>query len=475
MTDPILRHIADESPDEFAACVRAIVALGSDTASGIASLEFLPEEVVCELARHDSSEVREKLARNLLCPSDVLAQLAMDTDEGVRISAVRNPGSTEEARAAFALLSSPEELALASDSGTGTSREEDAAVAPDELRKIAEEELSKDLPMMRDQRMLESLFSNPALPHDVRERLIEAGAGSGEWGLEPLMWPSTRAFLSDSAPEELIAVLARMGHPAALLHVGVAAAPPSVDPVLGLRDLINSGLLVRALWRELAISDAVRLDYVRGYDGDRFFPVAAGLDLMGEYSLACEIIGGGWDPGREWVDLTDFLDNDRMIGLAAGEFEDFLYVLSDSLGEEFDDAQLERFALCGVAWMSEMDYVPIRWTLAGQEVFDEALRVVAELRAEGPDYDTKVSIVASRLPTIGYAGTSGQQKSWLTDLIRQSRQDSMVSAWGLADHFLMCIGLHPATPHSIREQLLADESDNVRQAARLGSDKSIPR
>jgi hypothetical protein len=74
---------------------------------------------------------------------------------------------------------------------------------------------------------------------------------------------------------------------------------------------------------------------------------------------------------------------------------------------------------------------------------------------------------ASRLPAIGYAETSEEQKAWLTDLIRQSRQDFMVKTWGIADHFLMCIALHPATPQSIRDQLLVDSSEDVRDAARM--------
>ena len=277
------------------------------------------------------------------------------------------------------------------------------------------------------------------------------------------MWPSTHAFLSEGAPEWLIALLARHGHPAGLLYRGVTAGPSHLDPAAVLRDLINSELLVRGLWRELALAGAVKLVYWNDHhDGDQFFPRANGLELMENHTPAQFIIGG-YSTSREWLTTSDSLEDYAVFRLAARGFEDWLL----NFDEDFDEASLDLFALSGVAWIYEMGYAPIRWTPVGQGAVDGPLRDAMLFMSDSEDYDTEVTVVASRLPGIGYAETSEEKKTWLTDLIRQSRQDSKVKTWGIADHFLMCIALHPATPQSIRDQLLVDSSEDVRDAARM--------
>ena len=468
MSDPILLRIAEESPDELDACVRAIIALGSDAASAIATQNFLSEDVMRDLAEHDSSDVRSALARNHSCPPRFLIQLAADPDEWVRFHAVRNPEATEEAEAAFALTSSPDEVARAKHRSDDISPEDDPATHPEVLRRIAEEELAKE-PVHRNLHLTSSLGANPALPQDLVERLIEAARDRWEWrslwGRGDWIWPSTYPFLTEGAPDWLMTLLSRHGHPAALLHRGIATGPSPDDPAAALRNLVNSELLVRALWRELALAGVVRLVYWNdSHEGDKFFPQADGLELMDSLSPAQFIIGG-YSSSREWITTSDSLWEYAVLRLAASGFEDWF---DTQIDEEFDDASLGLFALSGAAWIADMNYAPIQWTQAGQEAVDGPLFDAMAAIADSEDYDTEVTVVASQLPAIGYAETSDDQKAWLTDLIRQSRKDSMVKTWGLADHFLMCIALHPSTPPGIRDSLLSDPSENVRQAAIRG-------
>jgi hypothetical protein len=428
MSDPILRRIYDLDVQEFDVSVRAIIALSEDAAAGIAALDFLSEEVMRDLVEHDSSDVRGTLARNHSCPPRLLAHLVADPDEWVRYHAVRNPGASEEVKAAFALASSPSEVARAKH------RSED--VSP------------KD---------------NPEF-----ERLVETARGRREWqslwGRGDWIWPSTYPFLTEGAPDWLVALLSRHGHPAALLHRDMAPRPSPVEPAGALRDLVNCELLVRALWRELALAGVVSLVYWNDrHEGDKFFPQADGLELIDSDSAAQFIIGG-YSSSREWITTSDSLWEHAVLRLAAGGFE---YWFDYQMDEEFDDASLGLFALSGVAWISERNHAPIELTPAGQEAVDGPLFDAMTEQAEPDDYDTEVTVGASRLPAIGYAETSEEQKAWLTDLIRQSRQDFMVKTWGIADHFLMCIALHPATPQSIRDQLLMDSSSSVREAARI--------
>jgi len=465
-SDPILRRVYEIDIEEFHRSVRAIIALGEDAAVGIAALDILPEEVMRELVKHDSTKVRNALARNHACSPDVLARLAVDGDEWVRYSAVRNPKASEQDRVAFALVSSPSEVERAFGSRLEVPPEEDPATPPEVLRKIAEEELQKG-GVERDLHLRSALGANSALPQDLVDRLVEAADYRWEWralwGRGHWMWPSTHAFLFEGAPEWLVVLLARHGHPAGLLHRGVPAVPLHLDPAVALRDLINSELLVRALWRELALAGAVELVYWNhGHEGNQFFPRANGLELMDAHTPA-QFIMGGYSTSREWLTTTDSLEDYSVFRLAAGGFEDWLA----NFDEDFDEASLELFALSGVAWISEMGYAPIRWTPVGRGAVDGPLRDAMLDRAEPEDYDTEVTVVASRLPGIGYAQTSDEQKAALTDLIRRSRTDTMVRTWGLADHLLMCIALHPATPQSIRAELLMDSSERVCGAARV--------
>ena len=210
------------------------------------------------------------------------------------------------------------------------------------------------------------------------------------------------------------------------------------------------------------MAGVVELVYWHDYEGDQFFPRADGLELMDAHTPA-QFIMGGYSTSREWLTTSDSLEDNSVFRLAAGGFEDWLA----NFDEDFDEASLELFALSGVAWISEMGYAPIRWTPVGQGAVDGPLRDAMLDWAEPNDYDTEVTVVASRLPGIGYAQTSDEQKAALTDLIRRSRTDLMVSTWGLADHLLMCIALHPATPQAIRDQLLVDSSERVCDAARI--------
>jgi hypothetical protein len=278
------------------------------------------------------------------------------------------------------------------------------------------------------------------------------------------MWPSTHAFLTEDAPGWLVGMLARQGHPAAFLYRGATTLPSPIDPAVALRDLINSELLVRALWRELALAGVVNLIYWNdSREGDKFFPTIDGLDLMDSHSAAHFVIGG-YSATRDWITTDDSLEEYSVFRLAAGGFEDWFDYYFD---QGFDEDTLGLFAMCGAAWISEMNYATVRWTPAGQQGIEDVLWDAMAQLAESDDFDTKVTVVSSRLASIGYAETSEDQKTWLTELVRESRKDLRIRTWGLADHFLMCIALHPATPQSIRDKLLMDSSEVVRNAARM--------
>ena len=498
LSDPILERIAVTDPHEFERCVMAISQLSTAAALGLTHFVALPEVAIGALAQHASEDVRSGVAAHPSCPptimrqlagdpesgvrrsvaanhsspGDLLLALATDEDEWVRFEVGRNAVASEEAKAAFVLASTPEMVTRAREARPFQYAEEDPNLSGSELRGMAEVALEDPNGM----RARSNLAGNPSLPEDLVPRLVERAGHRWEWrslwgrGLlagyhQGSLWPSTQAFLVAEAPQWLLEVLGRYGHPAALLCTGIEAQPPDVEPWLALRDLMNSELLVRALWRELALAGAVTLVYWNDtVEGDQFFPQADGLHLM-EGHTAAAFLAGGYSASREWIQTDDILETYAVKRRAASLFEDWL----DSETDEFSEESLALFALAGVAWAEDMKTVPVRWTEAGELAVEEELYAYIEDFADADDMDTTVTVVESRLPGIGYADTSDAQKMWLTELLRQARSNVMVSTWGLSDHFLMCIALHPATPQSIRDQLLMDPSETVRQAARIAT------
>lgn len=493
LRDPILERIAATDQGEFERCVMAISELGTAAALGLTHCVALPEAVISTLAQHASEDVRSGVAAHPSCPTvilrrlasdpnssvrrsvaanhsspgDLLLALASDEDEWVRFEVGRNAQASDEAKAAFVLASTPEMVTRAREARPFAYPEEDPNLSESDLRRLTDEALED----ANGTRARSNLAGNPSLPEDLVPRLVKAAGHRWEWralwgrNRQGPLWPSTQAFLVADAPQWLLEVLGRYGHPAALLCPGIEAQPPDVEPWLALRDLMNSELLVRALWRELALAGAVTLVYWNDtVEGDQFFPQADELHLM-EGHTAAAFLAGGYSASREWIQTDDILETYAVKRRAASLFEDWL----DSETDEFSEESLALFALAGVAWAEDMKTVPVRWTEAGELAVEEELYPYIEEFADADDMDTTVTVVESRLPGIGYADTSDAQKMWLTELLRQARSNVMVSTWGLSDHFLMCIALHPATPQSIRDQLLMDPSENVRQAARMAT------
>ncbi len=295
------------------------------------------------------------------------------------------------------------------------------------------------------------------------------------------MWPSTYAFLAKGAPDWLRSELAGWGHPAALLVPGIPASDAPLDPVLALRELITSELLVRALWRELAEAGRVTLRYdlvwaMQGDDLDRFHPVADGLTLLeldtaADFLIArsgCEV--DQHPRAHEWVSVSYTLNGERALYIGGAQFE--VGAVFDSEPEEMD---ADLFGLMGLGFAASLAWVEgssldLRLTGEGWRAVRQRLCPHLADDADRNEFDTEITVAESALPWIGYADTSDEQKIRLASVIMAARSNPLVRAWGLSDHFLMCLGLHPATPTAVRDQLLTDQVEAVRVAAGLSGD-----
>lgn len=457
MSDPILETIADADPALHEALLSAVIDLGKTSAESVAQYGRLTPRAIERLMGLPAagSDVRRTLAANPAIDAATLLQLATDTDEWVRWWAYRNPKATDEHRAAVALVSSPEQLAP-----RDLPEREDPATEPERLRELSNKYCQDEGQYQYQFRA--DIAANPSLPDDCIPSLVGAAIHRWEWralwNRHGAVWPSTQAFMDPHTPDWVRSALSSYGHPAGLLSNETWKSEYPIPVIEGVVQLINSELLIRALWRELALEGVVELIYWNDSgDGDKFSPHSPAVSLMD--GGAAEHIVGGFNSDREWIDTEDYLTGEGLIRHLADTFEDCHYGT-----EEFTEETLNQFTMSGVAFavFNEVEGQSIIITETGQAMVDD----VVDVGNIDPDnMDTKVIVTESRLPHVVYGATTTAQKLNLVSLLQGSRVDPMLQHWGISDHFLMCIALHPMTPEDVRHVLLNDEAPDVRQAA----------
>jgi len=463
MSDPILETIADDDATLHEAILNALIDLGKASAESVAQYGRLTPQSLKRLMGLPAagSDVRRSLAANPAIDAATLLQLAADRDEWVRWEVYRNPSATDEHRAAVALVSPPEHL-----KPSELSEREDPATPPEHLRELSNrycQDASK-------YQFRADVAANPSLPKDCIPSLVAAADHRWEWralwGRHDDVWPSTRAFMSPATPDWVRSALTKYGHPAGLLTDENWSSENPIPVVEGVVQLINSELLIRALWRELTLEGVVELLYWNdSHDGDKFFPSSPSVTLM-EGGTVAEYIVGGYNSRRDWIATEDYLTSDGQIRFLASGFEDWHYNT-----EEFSEQTLNEFTLSGIAFavLNERWGYSIEITESGKAVLDD----VVELEYVDPeDMDTKVVVTESKLPHVVYGASSTAQKIRLVELLRNSRVDPMLGPWGICDHFLACIALHPMTPEEIRQVLLKDQVPVVREAAQISREGS---
>lgn len=458
MSDPILETIADADPTLHEALLNALIDLGKISAESVAQYRRLTPRAIERLLGLPAagSDVRRCLAANPAIDPGTLMQLAADSNEWVRWQVYRNPSATDEHRAAVALMSPPEHL-----KPSDLSEREDPATAADRLRELSNKYCQDETTYQ----FRAEIAANPSLPEDCIPSLVAAADHRWEWralwARHGEVWPSTRAFMDPNTPDWVRSALSTYGHPAGLLTDETWKSEYPIPVIEGLVQLINSELLIRALWRELALEGAVELVYWNdNHDGDKFFPSAPDVTLM-EGGTAAEFIVGGYNSSREWIETEDYLTTDGQIRFLANGFEDWHYN-----AEEFSEQTLDEFTMSGVASavLNEHWGDSVEITESGKAVLDDVVEVDY---VDSEDMDTRVSVTESELPHVVYGASTTAQKLRLVELLQGGRVDPMLRHWGISDHFLACIALHPMTPEEVRQVLLNDEAADVRQAAEI--------
>jgi hypothetical protein len=425
---------------------------------------------LCEKLSQDPADVvRRRIAQNPSAPAEVLLSLASDKDSGVRFSLWENPSLTDELKAAFVLAGSTsrDESHVMIDQylKTGVLPESD-----DDMRTLAEcrdlslvqlreiFEANNSRQMGRSYAVRSSLASHPSADEQLLEDLVLCARQPEEWGnlwrhYFPTLWPSTRLFSDPDVHHDTLEILTMAGHPAGLLRVDFPEMSPLGDPGIGVAQLINSELMIRALWRELALAGVFQINaWNDDLDGSKFYLNVDRTDLMDSSGPIARLLGG-YSEDREWVDLRDYLSVDDATR-ALSRFGEEL---------EFDSSDENdlNFAMCAAIAFAEENTNDVK-------ISDQGLKYIHEIALNNSeafdafDYTTEVVIVDTALPEIGFEKLSEEKKRNLVNLLIAARDHALLGHWRIVDHLLYCVQKHPATsPELATEiaQLIAPKSD----------------
>lgn len=406
------------------------------------------------LAADPESTVRSGIARNPRCPPELLIRLAADPDFGVKYDLWQNPAITDDVKAILALadIAPPDSVKLLNALRTSGTIPTD----PEELRtlfygeQLTLAELHAVRAAMDDGPNLYAVRSSLADQRAADDELLAAlvHKASHRWEWRSLWsryfgnaWPSTQAFSSVDVDPDVLSLFASLGHPAGLVFSETPVVEPTVDPAVGLAQLINAEILIRALWRELALTGICTIQaWNDNIDGDKFY-----LDL-GNYGLSEDAVAyilGGYSEYRDWVTLEDYLDEyDAQRALA-------------HFGEELEFEDLSEIdeKMCAAISFAVENTNDLTLTRKGSEFIHQIASNMEYLDRE--ELSTRVVIQDSDIPEVCYGELPDVNKRMLVDYLMAARSHVLMEKFRLADHFLACIELHPQTPADLVERIKA--------------------
>ena len=509
-SDPVLRHVKLRDLDLHDRIVEVLVdsvltrtnedrptipprPVRTDLGESLAAYECLSSATIRRLAGSSNARVKRALASNQGCPPDLLDVMAADTDDDVRKAAASNPSSPASC---LMMLASDPSVRVREAVFTN-------AAADDGIRATVVLSSAPDEVTSWQQR---SLGSEPApgdgvAPQGTRSDLLAVADMPAEWhpdGVTPIhdtcrarnalwrdgravVWPSTAAFVSPATPQWVLEALTEHGHPAGLLHADVPTPRyrSDLDPSLAVKELVDSGLLIRGMWREMVLLGVIELAFVPDYLGwPHLLPRAHGKELLKLGSAAEYVISGGQEGSmrlahaEEWVMVTNSVSLDSALVVLAELFDSWLsYGLDDESpldafrgeeifppieGTEPVTGSDDLFALAGLAYIRNRQELTIVTAEYLEAVRALDVRPVISEPRDLSGYEFETTVGECLLPWISYAGSGEEKMHLLVDLLTASRTDVVLGTWGVSQHFLTCIAMHPATPDAVRARCNAE-------------------
>jgi len=324
-----------------------------------------------------------------------------------------------------------------------------------------------------------TLVSNPSVSAEDRAFLnlqgftrIEDTSIRVDSMIEHYGLPSSRAFEYAKFPSKYLEALNELGHPSALLHPNLKIVDQKYDFNEFVGGWIKYETIYRTLWPELTERKDIYFWYSRSsYDGDNFYFSTPGLELEHEFSRGSYTYNSLSYPfiDRAWAETVEDMDLEM-------SNENFSYRDVEELFDYSDEDEQYDLILAAIvsknSWSGEVtnysssepdkkQSVNAQYTLTtkGEEFVCEWAESFFQ-----DDREMKINIIPEKALPYSWNAMPMEKKEKITEIIIQGFNAKVDTKYQFAEHFLICIALHPGTPASIKEMLKPLDSKMLSQA-----------
>lgn len=324
-----------------------------------------------------------------------------------------------------------------------------------------------------------TLLSNPSVSAEDRAFInlqgitkLEDNSSRVSSMIEHYGLPTSKAFEYSKFPSKYLEALNELGHPSGLLHPNLKIVDQEYDFNEFVDSWVKYETIYRTLWPELTERKDIYFWYLRSsYDGDNFYFSTPGLELEHEFSRGSYTYNSMSYPfiDRSWAETVEDMDLEM-------SNENFSYRDVEELFDYSDDDEQYDLILAAIvsknSWSGEVttyssnepdkkQYVSAEYTLTakGEEFVCEWAESFFQ-----DDREMKIRVIPEKALPYSWNAMPIKKKEKITEIIIQGFNAKVDTKYQFAEHFLICIALHPGTPESIKEMLKALDSKMISQA-----------
>ena len=332
---------------------------------------------------------------------------------------------------------------------------------------------------MSDGSLGSTLLSNPSVSAEDKAYLTLQGISRAKEDLNVISsmiehygLPSSQAFEYSNFPTKFLVALNEIGHPSGLLHPELKIADKGYDFNECIDGWIKYETIYRTFWPELAAREDIFFWYQRSsYDGDNFYFSIPGVELEHEFSRGSYTYNSMTYPfiDRPWAVTVEDMDIEM-------SHENFSYRDVEELFDYSDEEEQYDLILAAIVSKNSWTGEETHWSSSGAE---KKIEVSAQytLTKKGEDFvcqwaesffeddrDMKINIIPEKALPYSWKAMPIEKKNQITRTILEGFNQKVDTKYQYAEHFLVCIALHPSTPQSIKELLKVVDSKVVTQA-----------
>ena len=324
-----------------------------------------------------------------------------------------------------------------------------------------------------------TLLSNPSVSAEDRaflnlqgfSRIVDTSIRVSSM-IEHYGLPTSQAFQYSKFPAKYLEALNELGHPSGLLHPNLKIVDQEYDFNEFVDSWIKYETIYRTLWPELTERKDIYFWYSRSsYDGDNFFFSIPGVELEHEFSRGSYTYNSMSYPfiDRPWAETIETMDIEM-------SHENFSYRDIEELFDYSDEGEQYDLILAAIISKNSWSGEVITYSssapdskatvLAEYTLTDKGEEFVCEW-AESffeDDRDMKIKVIPEKALPYSWNAMPIEKKEKITEIIIQGFNAKVDTKYQFAEHFLICIALHPGTPASIKESLKSLDSKMLSQA-----------